>query len=229
MRIAAFSDVHGDDVALRSVLEHVEAEDADLVVNLGDAFAGDLFPRAVADLLLGQPILSVRGNHERIMAGSPANMPQRDRAAAAALSVGQMNWLRGWPVLARPSADVLLVHGSPEDDTLALLETATSQGLRAAYEDEIAARLDGERAGLILCGHSHVPRIHRRPSGQLIVCPGSVCRSLIANNPALPSTGPDALCYAVATDATGRWEAELVLVDVETGMQRCATVATSNV
>lgn len=225
MRIAAFSDVHGDVIGLRRVLKHIEEDCADLVVNLGDTFAGDLFPKAVADLLMSRPMLNVRGNHERIMAGPLADLPQRDRVAAIALSIRQMNWLREWPAAVRPTADVLLIHGSPGVDTIPLLETATPLGLVAASEVDIAMRLNGERARLVLCGHSHVPRLHRRPSGQLIVCPGSVHRPLIGNNPALPRTGPDATCYAVATDASGQWEAELVVIDGESA-KRYASVTT---
>lgn len=224
MRVAAFSDVHGDVAALRRVLAYIEAEHADVIANLGDTFAGDLFPRATADLLSQQRMLAVRGNHERIMAGSIPDMPLRDRAAASALSIDQMNWVRGWPTVARPRADVLLVHGSPGDDTIGLLETSTSQGLRVASEVEIAARLEGEGARLVLCGHTHVPRMHRRLSGQLILCPGSVHRPLIVNNPALPCAGADASCFAVATDATGRWEGELIVIDGERGTRRYTTV-----
>jgi predicted phosphodiesterase len=116
------------------------------------------------------------------------------------------------------------VHGSPDDDTIGLLETSTSQGLRVASEVEIAARLEGEGARLVLCGHTHVPRMHRRLSGQLILCPGSVHRPLIMNNPALPCAGADASCFAVATDATGRWEGELIVIDGERGTRRYTTV-----
>lgn len=213
MRIAAFSDVHGNAEALRRVLARIEGERPDIIANLGDTFAGNLFPREVAELVRGVPMVTVRGNHERIMAGSIAGMPTLDRAAVEALGPDELNWIRTLPATARPRPDVLLVHGSPGDDTMGILETATPQGLRAACEAEIGARMQGDDSRLVLCGHTHVPRMHRRRCGQLIVSPGSVHRPLIANNPALADAGEDATCYAVATDASGHWQAELVVID----------------
>lgn len=213
MRIAAFSDVHGDADRLRRVLTRIEGERPDIIANLGDAFAGDLFPREVAELIGNLPMVTVRGNHERIMAGPVATMPRRDRAAVEALGEGELKWIRQLRPTARPRPDVLLVHGSPRDDTIGILETATPAGLRAATDAEIAERLDGYDSRLVLCGHTHVPRIYRRPCGQLIVCPGSVHRPLIRNNSVLAAAGADAACYAIATDERGHWRAELVLVN----------------
>ena len=43
-----------------------------------------------------------------------------------------------------------------------------------ATADQIADRLGDVNARVIACGHSHVPRGVRLPSGQLLVNPGSV-------------------------------------------------------
>jgi hypothetical protein len=51
------------------------------------------------------------------------------------------------------------VHGSP--------------GIRAARPDEVRARFGARSAGLVLCGHSHVPRVMAL-NGTLFVNPGSV-------------------------------------------------------
>lgn len=68
-RVAVLSDVHGNPWALRAVLEDVRRASVDLVVNCGDLIAGP-WPTEVVDELFGcgVPVLSVRGNGDRMVA-----------------------------------------------------------------------------------------------------------------------------------------------------------------
>lgn len=80
------------------------------------------------------------------------------------------------------AADVLACHGTLTSDCRYLMETVTddfghagSRGIRAATHDELRARLGGSaKSAVLLCGHSHVPRVQRLDDGRLVVNPGSV-------------------------------------------------------
>ena len=45
---------------------------------------------------------------------------------------------------------------------------------RLAAPTEIEARLGGTRSPVMLCGHTHIPRVVQLPAGALVVNPGSV-------------------------------------------------------
>jgi predicted phosphodiesterase len=52
-----------------------------------------------------------------------------------------------------------MVHGTPESDHHYLLETVEPAGAREASRSEVQSRASGTSATLILCGHSHIPRV----------------------------------------------------------------------
>ncbi len=64
MRIAAISDIHGNALALRAVLDDAKARGYDQMVQVGDALSGPLWPRETADILRGLDAAHVRGNHD---------------------------------------------------------------------------------------------------------------------------------------------------------------------
>jgi hypothetical protein len=74
----------------------------------------------------------------------------------------------------------MCVHGTPTSDLQYLLETVTpdfgqhgSPGVRAASAAEITQRLGPDVPGLVLCGHTHLPRL-AQSGPTLVVNPGSV-------------------------------------------------------
>ncbi|HEY0622528.1 metallophosphoesterase family protein [Sphingomonas sp.] len=69
---------------------------------------------------------------------------------------------------------ILCVHGSPRSDVEHLIHSVEGAGLRDASDAEIGERLDGATASLILCGHTHVPRIVTLADGRTVANPGSV-------------------------------------------------------
>jgi len=190
MKIAVLSDIHGNLPALQAVLEDLERERPDAVVNLGDIASGPLLPAETLDLLMARDFATIAGNHERQLLrvlGRPREQidpATSDGFAALRITSAHADWLRGLPATRWVAADVLLVHGTPASDLSYWLETVTpdfgthgSTGLRAATAEEVEARLgEGEarqRASLVLCGHSHVPRA-AQAGGTLVVNPGSV-------------------------------------------------------
>jgi 3',5'-cyclic AMP phosphodiesterase CpdA len=127
----------------------------------------------------------------------------------------QLDWLRSLPPAFTFGDDVLLCHGTPASDETYLLETVTPQGARLADSDEIAGRLGAATASLILCGHSHVPRVVQVPDGRLVVNPGSV--GLAAYDDDLPhphkmEAGSPHARYAVVAGSRDGWTADLIAV-----------------
>ena len=65
MKIAAFSDVHGNLPALEAALAAIQAEGCEVIVHCGDAFVGGPHPEACLDRLLATPNLYLlMGNHD---------------------------------------------------------------------------------------------------------------------------------------------------------------------
>ncbi|MCD2486535.1 metallophosphoesterase family protein, partial [Staphylococcus aureus] len=86
---------------------------------------------------------------------------------------GPSHWASSLAVLLWLGVEVLLVHGTPGSDLEYFLGVITASGSRPARQDE-AARLAGNTpASLIVCGHTHCPRVMQLDDGRLIVNPGS--------------------------------------------------------
>jgi predicted phosphodiesterase len=174
MRIAAISDIHGNLPALEAVLDDIGRRGADLVVQLGDALSGPLWPRETAELLRSRALPCVRGNHDRALLADPAGMGPADAHARRALDDAHLDWLRGWPMTLEAAPDVLLFHATPADDDTYLLEDPSTGYAQLRPVATVQAMLDGIDARLMLCGHTHVPRVLRLPDGRSVVNAGSV-------------------------------------------------------
>jgi predicted phosphodiesterase len=220
MRIAAISDIHGNLAALDAVLADIDRRGADRIVNLGDILSGPLDPVGTADRLIALDLPTIRGNHERqLLTLEPATMGASDAATAPLLTDAHRAWLAGLPATLRIAPDILLCHGTPDSDLDYYLDHVDPSGARPATADEIAAKTGAEDAALILCGHTHVPRSHRRATGQLIVNPGSVGLPAYDDDrpwPHVMESGSPHARYTIAERSRdGRWTAELIAVDYD--------------
>ena len=175
MRIAVLADIHGNVRALRAVMEDLKQVAADRVLNLGDTVSGPLAAAETADVLISLAWITIRGNHDRQLLDRPAEqMGLSDKAAFAELKNHHTAWLSTLEATAEVE-DLFLCHGTPDSDNTYLLETVEPDGkVRIATPAEVKRRLDGTSARIVLCGHTHVPRIVALDDGRLIVNPGSV-------------------------------------------------------
>src|SRR2546423_9189497 len=175
MRIAVVADIHGNVRALRAVMDDIKQLAPDLVVNLGDCVSGPLEAAETADVLMSLAWTTIRGNHDRqLLEQPPEKMGRSDAAAFAELKNHHHAWLSTLEETAAVE-NIFLCHGTPGSDTTYLLETVQQDGdVRLATQAEVSKRLGSEHAPIILCGHTHVPRIVRLADGRTVINPGSV-------------------------------------------------------
>lgn len=227
VRIAVIADVHGNLPALDAVLADVARRGVPHVVDLGDCVSGPLFPRETADRLLSLRLPTVRGNHERqLLTLDPGRMGAADAHAASTLRPEHRAWMAALPATRRVFGDVLLVHGTPGSDLEYFLHTVTADGLREATDDEVAERAGSADAGVILCGHSHLPRAVRLADGRLVVNPGSVGLQAFADDHRFPhraETGSPHARYAIVERRDDGWTAQPIVVSYD--WERAATAA----
>lgn len=219
MRIAIVSDVHGNLPALEAVVKDIARRGVDCVVNLGDNLSGPLMPLETAQFLMAQDDwIHLAGNHERqLLTLGAGERGLSDEFAHSQLGAKEFAWLATLKPVHRLSREVLLCHGTPTSDIEYFLETVEPGNFRAANATEVDARLGdvGAEVELIACGHTHVPRVVRASSGQLVVNPGSVglqAYSDVRPYPHVVETGTPDARYAVVERVRGEWVSTLVAV-----------------
>ena len=212
MRIAVISDVHGNLLALETVLADIQTRAPDIVVNLGDCVTSPLWPRETLELLDTLALPTVRGNHDRWIA-QPADAPDWPSVVFSrnALTARQRATLGALPSTIDVDDGVLAVHGTPASDTAYLLEDKVGGRLALASGGTLLERLGGVTAELVLCGHSHTQHVAAVGTRCLVINPGSVGLPRYAGNAdaALNEAGSPHARYALATRTNGRWSVEL--------------------
>lgn len=241
MKLAIISDIHGNLLALRAVLADAARQGVDQTVNLGDILSGPLQPAETADLLMALNLPTIKGNHERQLLaalGRPApeiDPLDSDGYAALQVSAEQTAWVAALPTQFALTSDVWLCHGTPASDLEYWLETVVAgfgdhghPGVRAASPGEVAARLGACAYPVVLCGHTHVPRIVQCGS-TLVVNPGSVGLPGYEDDHPFPhviENGAPHARYAVLEKTAHGWQVELRAVPYDHPAQ--AAVAAKN-
>lgn len=231
-RIALLADIHANVWALEAVLADVLRQGVDAIWNLGDILHGVLKPRATYDLLRSTDIaLTIRGNQDRdlLEATSDSNVTWMIRD----LGPDAIDWLHGLPATAEFEGEVLLCHGSPTDDMCYLLEDVSSGHPVVRDDEEITRHLAGATHRVIVCGHTHIPRLVRLANGQTIVNPGSVGLPAYSHNVPVPHAmetySPDA-SYAILEKTAAGWDATFrkVLYDTRDASRTAAELGRSD-
>lgn len=201
MKFAAIADVHGNCLALEAVLADIAALGITEVVNLGDHLSGPLEPRRTAGLLMQRRFPSIQGNQDRLMV--------QTEPAYARLDRDHYEWLASQPATLLYQGEVFLCHGTPRSDDAYWLERVTADGIvETTPIENVEAEAAGISASLILCGHSHTPRVVRLRDGRLVVNPGSVgLPGYRADAPSahIMQTGTPDACYAILEGTERRW------------------------
>lgn len=203
MRLGVIADIHGNLPALEAVLASLAGLSVDRVVNLGDCASGPLWPAETVQLLRASAMSHVRGNHDRALgATSPDGLGASDSYAWRNLDAEARGWLAGLPFELEVGG-AYCVHASPKDDDTYLLDAIEGGRLVAAGPEAVAALLGPAGAAIVLCGHSHQPRLLRLDDGTVVVNPGSV------GNPAYNATEP-----SIHLSESGAPHARFAVVDM---------------
>jgi predicted phosphodiesterase len=226
MKLAIISDIHGNLLALRAVLADIARQGVDQTLNLGDILSGPLQPAETADLLMARGFPTIRGNHERqVLAllaqpGPSGNIDTTtaDGYAASKISPSHAAWLQALPVSLALNSDVWLYHGTPGSDLQYWLETVVpgfeqgnGPGVRAATLAEVAERMGSATHPVMLCGHTHVPRL-LQCGAVLVVNPGSVGQPAYDDDhpyPHVVENGAPHARYALLEKTAKGWQVDL--------------------
>lgn len=159
-RIAVFSDVHGNLMALEALCREIEAWSPDRVWFLGDAVLFGPDPGACMQLLREiAPDISIEGNTDRYVRAD--NLPGPSTApllvsglafARAALDDRDRQQLACYERDVKVSVegvDFHLCHGAPGDDEVCLAPDAD--------RTDVARRVAEAESAVVLCGHTHIP------------------------------------------------------------------------
>jgi predicted phosphodiesterase len=196
MRVAVFSDVHGNLAALNAVLDDIAAQRPDHVICGGDLAFGGPDPEGSVARVRGLGIPCVRGNTDE----SVVDATERDSTvgwARARLSTASLDFLAGLPFDHRVD-DLVVFHATPWSVSDMIPKDAGVAQMR---------RVLGEaRAAAVVYGHIHLGWIGRVPDAGLVVNTGSV---------GFPFDGDPRASYAVLERLQSGWSAELRRVDYD--------------
>jgi predicted phosphodiesterase len=180
VRLAIFSDSHGNAFGLEAMLADLERRGgADTLVCLGDVAQGGAQPRECIELVraLGCPV--VLGNADAFLLDVASAEGSREPVTARQLEVREwtlaqlapddLDFIRGF----QPTVEVrlesggraLCFHGSPDSFEDVILPSTPEEEVRALLADRGAALLTG--------GHTHLQQF-RRVAGAVFLNPGSV-------------------------------------------------------
>jgi len=220
--IAVLSDVHANLEALSAVLRLVDLAKPDAIVSLGDLVGYNADPEGCVTAVLDRAAASVRGNHDKAVAGlmglewfNPvaAEAARWTRRTIGAETLGRLSRLAAGPVAM--AEGVLLCHGTPRDeDEYLASEAAVRESFEALESDHPAVRY-------CLHGHTHAPlaveykggrwrRIEGSPvrldaSARYLLNPGSVGQ---------PRDGNPRASFGILDLSHGAWRIVRVTYDV---------------
>jgi putative phosphoesterase len=214
--IAVIADIHGNTWALDAVLKDIRRRNIENIVNLGDSVYGSLDPAGTLDRLMRSSIISISGNQDRIVFERDEEIlaSQDHQFVTSQMSEAQLRWFQSLPPTYTID-DVLFCHGTPWSDETYLLETVTEHGVFLSATATIMAHLRGVEQAVVLCGHSHVPRIVRLSDGRLVVNPGSVGIPAYTDDLPFPhamEAGSPHARYAVLSRQPEGWAVEQIAV-----------------
>jgi predicted phosphodiesterase len=206
--IAVIADVHGNADALEVVLDDIARRGISTIVNLGDNANGPLDPMRAVQRLRDCGAIHVRGNGDRMTGEGGATARKSAVFARERLSEDHLRWLRELPTCVRGEG-WFAFHATPINDEEYFLENVANGKTVLASDAEISARLGDGSDRLILCGHTHLPRLVCLPDGRTILNPGSVGLPAYTDDtpsPHVVEVGSPHARYAIARRLNHEWQ-----------------------
>lgn len=176
-KIAVISDIHGNSFALQAVLEDLDKQHVDAVLNLGDSLYGPLNPEETFKLIAGHNMISISGNQDRFILVNEEKREELNPTLAfvrSSLPEEAFDWLN----TLEPNKvwrNMYLCHGNFEQDDTPLIEKFENGEVVQKSQHELENETKIVKQDIILCGHTHVPKVLKlSSSGKIIINPGSV-------------------------------------------------------
>ena len=197
MRVAIFSDVHGNLLALEAVLAEIGARGPfDQIINAGDLAFGGPRPREALDLLMQRSYPTIMGNTDVWLAGIEPSGSDVVAWARRRLETRHEEFLGRLPrsnrITPPGGPPLVVVHATP---------TSLSDVLDPQAAPGIVERMFAEaETKALVYGHIHRAYV-REVAGGLVVNSGSV---------GFPFDGNPQPSFAVLELRTGRWSGEVV-------------------
>jgi predicted phosphodiesterase len=178
VRVAFISDIHGNLLALESVLRELERERFDRLVCLGDVAVGPQPHETIVRLReLDCPV--VMGNWDAWFLTGMPRVEENDEVGRRLVEIGawwaddltdeDRGFLASFETLLElqlsDGATMLCFHGSPRSYNDWIFATTP--------DDEVARMFEGRAATVLVGGHTHLQMV-RRFESSVIVNPGSV-------------------------------------------------------
>ena len=239
MKIAFFSDLHGNLAALQAVLEDIDRREVDMAFCGGDLVGYGAFPNEVIDLLRLRQWPVIMGNYDQGVGqdADDCGCAYRDEVSRALgqrsmawtkkrVTAGNKAYLRNLPTkigLVINGKKILMVHGSPRRINEYLFEDRPVSAVARLFQ--------AEEAEVIICGHTHLPYIRGMiveesretgagPAGQTStrLLPGGHFILINGGSVGKPKDGDPRASYALIDYQDGNWQNEIIRVgyDVET-------------
>lgn len=213
MKVAIFSDIHGNFQALEAVLNDIKSQNCEKILCLGDLAMAGPEPKKVIDFVKEQTQWEIiQGNTDKFISDFEPSLIDfmKDKFPVMAnallddvkiLDENSKEYLRNLPPqkeLEIEGVNVLMVHGSPRRNNEDILPDMPIKEIEEIIKDT--------KADLIFCGHTHVPCGYQTSTKQTVVNVGSVGRPMTKN--------PQA-CYVVADFKNGSFSIEHRFVDYD--------------
>ncbi|APW65786.1 MULTISPECIES: metallophosphoesterase family protein [Arcobacteraceae] len=232
MKIAILSDIKSNVYALEAVLDDTKKNHVDVLLNLGDSFFGPIAPKETYDLIRKNDFITLLGDEDRqILEASLAQLEINEtlKFVYNDLNDEVLYWIQELPFEKLIGDDFYMVHGTYQDDSLYMLEDASSGRLELHNDKKILEILDDIKSKFIFCGNSCTPRCVNLSSGQVVINPGSVglqaCTKNIPNNHTIENNTPEA-SYVILTIEDDKYDIQLRKIPYDT--EKAALKASQN-
>ncbi|MAT99408.1 MAG: hypothetical protein CL608_19890 [Anaerolineaceae bacterium] len=187
MRVAIFSDVHGNLTALEAVLDDIKQQNPDLTLFAGDLCVDGARPAACVERVRAENISAIHGNTDQRLSNQPIldddvkaaarrraqQIEDNDDWTWVQLAPADRTWLSALPFYRRvspttnPDDDLLVVHANPQNAEQHIYPAEEKQQelfgeVRQPDDDlELKKVLGDLRGGIVAFGHLHVPFIRQ--------------------------------------------------------------------
>jgi len=224
MRIAVFSDIHGNLPALEMVMAAIQNKNIDQLYCLGDLVNFAPWPNEVIEFIRHHQIATVCGNHDWAIGLAQSdfafsyNSTAEKQAGLEAIAYtneqiteNNRDYLRSMPKIVRLDfelnagpTDILLTHGSPRSIGEYIFED---------YDEAVLMKImDEYGADLLMMGHTHRPYYRKLES-----VAGKLRQAINVGSVGKPKDGDPRAAYTILTMENGGLSVEQrrVTYDIE--------------